>query len=137
MEVLRPGVRSKSDVGHVMTRAMPRLVAFLLTLAIVAPALVGSARAELRIDITQANIQPMPIAITPFFGKNEAATTAGRELAQVISADLERSGLFKPVDPRAFIQTPDQLQTQPRFPDWRAIAAQALVTGAAEVQTDG
>ncbi len=115
-----------------MMRRLLALAAFALVL-VLAPA----ARAQLRIDITQGNVEPMPIAITPFFGKNDAATTAGRELAQVISADLERSGLFKPIDPRAFIQTPEALQTQPRFADWRAIAAQALVTGAAEVQTDG
>lgn len=112
---------------------MSAVVTFLfLMLAVVAPA-----HAELRILLDKGSLEPMPIAITPFFGKNEAATSAGREMAQVISADLERSGLFKPVDPRAFIQTPEALQTQPRFADWRAIAAQALVTGAAEVQTDG
>ena len=95
------------------------------------------ARAELKIDITRGNAEPMPIAVTQFFGKNEQAAAAGRDIAGVISADLERSGLFRPVDPKAFIQTPDALQTQPRFPDWRALAAQALVTGAAEVQSDG
>ena len=41
----------------------------------------------------------------------------------------------KPIDPRAFIQGPDAVQTQPRFPDWRALNAQALVTGGAEVQS--
>jgi len=114
-----------------------RLRALALAILAIACLIAGDARAELRILLEKGNVEPMPIAVTPFFGKNDAAATAGREMAQVISADLERSGLFKPVDPRAFIQTPDALQTQPRFADWRAIAAQALVTGAAEVQTDG
>ncbi|MCC7048420.1 MAG: Tol-Pal system protein TolB, partial [Alphaproteobacteria bacterium] len=96
-----------------------------------------TARAELRIDITKGNVEPMPIAVTAFFGAAGQAQNVGRDMAQVVSADLERSGLFKPIDPRAFIQTPDQLQTQPRFADWRALNAQALVTGAAEVQPDG
>ncbi|MCC6467611.1 MAG: Tol-Pal system protein TolB [Alphaproteobacteria bacterium] len=105
----------------------------------VAALLLGAspARAELRIDITKGNVEPMPIAVTAFFGKEGQAQNVGRDMAQVVSADLERSGLFKPIDPRAFIQTPDQLQTQPRFADWRALNAQALVTGAAEVQPDG
>ena len=113
-------------------RALGAAAMALLLVAAVAPA-----SAELRIDITRGNVEPMPIAITPFFGKEGQAQSVGRDMASVISADLERSGLFKPIDPRAFIQGPDAVQAQPRFPDWRALNAQALVTGAAEVQTDG
>jgi Periplasmic component of the Tol biopolymer transport system len=61
----------------------------------------------------------------------------GANIAGVISADLERSGLFKPIDKKAFIQTPDSLRTMPRFADWRVINAQALVSGTVETQPDG
>jgi len=97
----------------------------------------SAARAELRIDITKGQIQPLPIAITDFASASPAEATIGSDLAQVISADLERSGLFKPIDQRAFIQTAESLQGAPRFADWRQINAQALVTGSAERQADG
>ena len=35
------------------------------------------------------------------------------------SADLERSGLFKPIDPKAFIEDAATATVQPRFGDWR------------------
>ncbi len=97
----------------------------------------GTARAELRIDVTQGNVQPMPIAVTDFFGQQPNDAQAGANISGVVSADLERSGLFKPIDRKAFIQTPDSLRTLPRFGDWRVINAQALVSGAVETQPDG
>ena len=95
-------------------------------------------RAELRIDITRGHVEPMPIAISPFFGEQAQETQMGQQVTAVISANLERSGLFRPIDPKAFIQTPAALRSQPpRFPDWRALNAQALVHGDVEVQRDG
>jgi TolB protein len=87
--------------------------------------------AELRLDITSGEVQPMPIAIPAFAGGGE-----GGEIAGVISADLERSGLFRPIDPRSFIQNVAATDA-PRFEDWRQINAQALVTGAVETQGEG
>lgn len=89
-------------------------------------------RAELRIDITSGKVEPMPIAIPAFVGDQ-----AGQQITQVISADLDRSGLFRTLDPRSFIQNVAAGDTQPRFGDWRQINAQALVTGSAQGQPDG
>jgi TolB protein len=99
--------------------------------------LAGPAAAELRIDITRGQVEPLPVAVTDFFGAGQAEIQVGRDVARVVSGDLERSGLFAPIDPRAFIQTPETLRVQPRFGDWRIINAQALVTGLAEQQADG
>src|SRR5690606_3865375 len=96
-----------------------------------------AAQDGLRIDITRGQVEPMPIAITDFYGATPSDAQTGRDVAQVITANLERSGLFQPIDPRAFIQTPEALRVQPRFGDWRAINAVALVTGAASLQPDG
>ncbi|HIJ39031.1 MAG TPA: Tol-Pal system protein TolB, partial [Rhodospirillaceae bacterium] len=41
------------------------------------------------------------------------------------------------IDPKAFIQSVSSLQVQPRFPDWKAINAQALVQGRVEQTPDG
>jgi len=95
------------------------------------------ARAELRIDITQGTVEPLPIAVTDFVGATTAEQEYGRGISRVISADLERSGLFKPLDPRSFIQSNQALNTLPRFGDWRVINTQALVQGRTQVVADG
>ncbi len=87
------------------------------------------ALAVLELDITQGIVEPLPVAITELYGETPAAQQRGREIADVVSADLARSGLFRPIDPRAFIQSPAELTGLPRFPDWRQINAEALVTG--------
>jgi TolB protein len=94
-------------------------------------------RAELRIDITSGKIEPMPIAIPAFPGSAANESQAGRDVAGVVSADLGRSGLFRPLDPRSFIQNISATDAQPRFGDWRQINAQALVTGSVKTQNDG
>lgn len=95
------------------------------------------AAAELRIDITRGTTEPMPIAITDFNGSSSAEKRFGKDIAGVIAADLERSGLFDPLDERAFIQTTQALNSLPRFGDWRVINAQAMVQGHARMQADG
>ena len=55
----------------------------------------------------------------------------------MIAANLERSGLFRPIDQGAYIQSAADMQVQPRFVDWRQINAQALVTGRVEHEADG
>ena len=85
---------------------------------------------EPRIVLNDANPQPMPIAISNLAGD----ARLGADISRIVSDDLERSGLFKPIDPKAFVQTPDQIGTAPRFADWRLINAQALVSGAVTLQ---
>jgi TolB protein len=94
------------------------------------------AAAELRIDITRGKVEPMPIAIPDFAGGGGEEGKVGRDLSQVISADLGSSGLFRPLDPRSFIQNVAAGEG-PRFGDWRQINAQALVTGSVQTQGDG
>ncbi|MFQ5763442.1 MAG: Tol-Pal system protein TolB, partial [Rhodospirillales bacterium] len=95
------------------------------------------AAAELRIDITQGRVEPLPIAVTGFTGGTQAESRFGEDISGVVAADLERSGLFRPIDRRAFIQTEIALQTLPRFGDWRVINAQALVQGRVQIVEDG
>lgn len=108
------------------------VAAFVLGVFAVSPAV-----AEVRIDITRGQMKPLPIAIPDFAGTSAQEAQIGKDIARVVSADLERSGLFKPVDPKAFIQTVASLQVQPRFPDWKAINAEALVQGKLESTGDG
>jgi TolB protein len=96
----------------------------------------GPALAELRLDVTRGKVEPMPIAIPAFAGGGGEEAQTGRDMAQVISADLERSGLFRPLDPHSFIQNVSAGEG-PRFGDWRQINAQALVSGSVQGQGDG
>jgi TolB protein len=91
-----------------------------------------AARAELHIDITRGKVAPMPIALPDFDGGS-----VGQQITQVVSADLERSGLFQPIDPKAFVDKDAATRVPPRYGDWRVINAQALVTGSTEVEGDG
>ena len=96
----------------------------------------GAARAELKIDITRGNVEPMPIAITRLVGEG-GMEQLGRDIARVVSANLERSGLFLPINPKAFIQKPESMKKRPRFGEWRQINAEALVNGTIQVDPDG
>ncbi len=113
-----------------------RIVAFMaaMLLGVLAALPAG---AVLKIDINQGSVEPLPIAISPLYGKTAAEASMGQDIAQVISADLERSGLFRPIDSKAFIQKAADMRIQPRFGDWRIINAQALVTGQVEILPDG
>jgi TolB protein len=112
-----------------------RITAIVLFAALAAVPL-GPARALIEIDITRGNIEPVPIAIPEFFGKRSMAQI-GRDIADVVAADLKRSGLFIPVDRKAFIEKLTDVNARPGFPSWRAIKAQVLVVGALSKHSDG
>lgn len=88
------------------------------------------------IDITRARTDPIPIAVPDMAGATPDAQRLGRDIARVIQANLRNSGLFRPIENQAFIQTPEAAAQTPRFQDWRVIGAQALTTGRVEVQGD-
>jgi TolB protein len=103
--------------------------------ALVAAAAMSAARGQerLHVDITQANIQPISIAVTDFVADGKA----GAEVSSVIASDLRRSGLFQPVDRKAFIEQISNPDAPPRFADWRVINTQALVAGRVTREGDG
>jgi TolB protein len=100
-------------------------------------ALVSPAAAALRVDVNQGNIQPLPVAIPDFAAPNPADSAAGQNIAKVIRADLDRSGLFRPLDPKSFIEKITNINVPPQFGSWRTINAQALVAGQVQAQPDG
>ncbi|MFC0408082.1 Tol-Pal system beta propeller repeat protein TolB [Roseomonas elaeocarpi] len=101
--------------------------ATLPSLRALAQAPAGSAP-QSTVDITKARTDPIPIAIPNMPGSR------GADIAQVISNDLRSSGLFRPVDNAAFIQSAAAASAQPNFQDWRVIGANALVTGGVSEQ---
>ena len=87
------------------------------------------------IDITRARTDPIPIAVPDFAGAGDAGRI-GRDIARVIQNNLRSSGLFRPVERAAYIQTAEAAAQTPRFQDWRVIGAQALTTGRADLSGD-
>ncbi len=95
------------------------------------------AGAMLNIDINQGNIQPMPIALPDFVAGTPDELETARNVTAVITNDLQRSGLFAPINPQAYVEKITNTDAVPRFADWRVINAQALVTGRLTRQGDG
>jgi TolB protein len=114
-------------------RQTPRLGrrGLLLTFAAGAGALALApiARAEIEVNVNRGDVQPLPIAV-PGFGGGQV----GADIAQVIAANLQRSGLFRPLDPATFVEKDLSAAVQPQFPLWKQINAQALVNGQVAVQ---
>jgi len=114
-----------------MKRLISAFAAIVLSLA------ASSAMAALQVDVTSGNVKPLPIAIPDFIAQQQADAQAGANIAGVVRADLERSGLFKPLDPKSFIEAIRDINVPPNFANWRVIGAQGLVTGRVATQPDG
>ena len=87
----------------------------------------------LRIEITDGVIEPLPFAVPDFIpGSGEAAETAS-QISRVIAADLTGTGLFREVPSTAYIRQVADFGAAVSYADWKAINAQALITGAVNV----
>jgi TolB protein len=95
------------------------------------------ARAQTKLLIPEGNVAPLPIAIPNFVAGTPADGEVGAGVAGVITNNLKRSGLFAPIDPAAFIEKITDSDKPPQFQNWKAINAQALVTGRVTRQGDG
>ena len=87
------------------------------------------AAARVEIDITQGNSKPMPIAIPTYLAGGGDVQALSNDLTSVIISDLQRSGLFDPIDQRAYVQDLETIHEKPQFQNWRMINAQVLVAG--------
>jgi TolB protein len=98
----------------------------LLALAAVAALAMPAANAQLVIEITRGQENAVPIAVVPFGW--ETANAAPLDVAQVVAADLQRSGRFAPLNRKDMIDRPtagDQI----RFQDWRYLKSDFIVVG--------
>lgn len=108
------------------------LVALLLCLTVPGGAALAQA-GPLRIEITDGVIEPLPFAVPAFVPGNTAAESYSAQLSQVIAADLSGTGLFREIPSSAFISKVSDFDAPVKYPDWKAINAQALITGAVTV----
>jgi TolB protein len=103
-----------------------RLLAILpLLLAAAMPA-----HAQLNIEITGAGANRLPVAISDFVGERIIA----QALTSVVRADLERSGLFRLVDP-GVVALPET--ATPGYALWKERGADALLVGSVNPAADG
>ncbi|MBR1122730.1 Tol-Pal system protein TolB [Bradyrhizobium lablabi] len=98
---------------------------------------VRDAFAQKRVVIPEGDFAPLPIAIPNFAPGTPADGEVGVGVAQVITNNLKRSGLFAPIDPAAFIDRNINIEQAPNFQNWKTINAQALVNGRMTRQPDG
>ena len=89
----------------------------------------------LKIEITDGVIEPLSFAVPVFEAENSAAREIAAEISSIVVADLTSSGLFREIPKNRFIAQRKTFEEPVRFPDWRAVNAQALVTAA--VKTNG
>ncbi|WP_293573354.1 Tol-Pal system beta propeller repeat protein TolB [Phaeobacter sp.] len=87
----------------------------------------------LRIEITDGVIEPLPYAVPDFVAETPAAAELAREMSRVIAADLSGTGLFREIPASAQIAKINNFDAPISFPDWKAINAQALITGGLSV----
>jgi TolB protein len=93
--------------------------------------------AGLVIDSVLRFVQPVRIALPDFLASSPADADPARAISQIITANLKRTEKFEPIDQATFIEKITNFDKLPRFADWRAINADALVTGRVTRPPDG
>jgi len=112
--------------------------AFLLALALVAgqAGVVQAQSGPLRIEITEGVIEPLPFAVPDFIAENGAAGEYAANIARVIASDLAGTGLFREIPAAAHISRVSSFDAPVAYEDWKAINAQALITGSVSASGD-
>jgi len=95
------------------------------------------------IRVGEGVITAIPIAV-PFMATPRPADTAagnteglGRQVAEIVSADLRNSGLFTPIGPGGLRAVGFAQVTAPDFPYFATVGAQNLVQGFVQANPDG
>ena len=112
------------------------------SLAVVAITLVGTfssapahAQQEVPYIDLHGGVSPTPISIAVSDFVSDGKT--GVDISGIVANDLKRSGLFVPVDKKAFVEQITNPDAAPNFPSWQSINAQALVAGRVSKEGDG
>ena len=102
---------------------LARLAAAALALAAALPA-----RAERpRVVVDAPDFHPLPLAVAHFLVEGDAR--AATEAAEVVRADLTRSGLFEVLDPKGFIADPGEglAASSIKFSRWADVGAEGML----------
>jgi TolB protein len=106
------------------------------TLVLLAAGLVAmsAARAELTIEITEGVSNPIPIAIVPFGWSGIG--TAPFDVAELVAADLKRSGRFTPMERTDMIELPTRSE-EVEIDDWKLLRNDFVVVGQLQPGAEG
>ncbi len=96
-------------------------------------ALPAIAQSPLRIEITEGVIEPLPVAVPMFQAETAGAEGLASDISRLVAADLVGTGLFREIPSSAFISQVSNFGQPLAYADWRAINAQAVVTGAVAI----
>ena len=86
--------------------------------------------AQFRVEVSGVGLTQMPIAIAAFRGEAQAP----QKIAAIVTADLERSGVFRAVNTLGLVADES---TRPDLATWRQKGVDALVTGSVTPLADG
>ena len=110
---------------------LKRLMILMMALVLGGP--VWAQSGPLRLTITDGVIEPLPFAVPVFEAENAEASQLAADITRLVSQDLAGTGLFREVPASAYISQHSAFAQTVAYADWRAINAQALITGAVSV----
>ena len=108
---------------------LTRIFLICLILPVLRPVAALAQNGPLRIEITEGVIEPLPYAVPDFVTSGDGAAQFGSDIARVVAADLNGTGLFREVPSNAYISEITDFGAPVQYADWKAINAQALITG--------
>jgi TolB protein len=111
------------------------MLKFLFSLIVGLFMCVANASAQLNVSISGATQAPIPVAFPKIMSDNSGVGaflgfSYANKVRDVVLADLERSGLFRIVNERSYIQDFKNMDDMPIFGDWRVINSQVVVQSA-------
>ena len=92
---------------------------------------------QLDMTVNRGVIKPISLAVPSFIKESGANSIISRELAKVISNNLNGTGLFKSIPQTAYVSAPLSFNTPVQFSDWSIINADVLVVGSVGLKPDG
>jgi TolB protein len=110
----------KMPFASFTSRSVRLLVAVLAIAFVSAPVTASAQMLTLTVD-GSGGVQPVSVAIMNING-------GGKDLSGIIANDLSRSGLFQPIDPKAFVEQVGP-NAPPNFSSWQTLNAQVVVAG--------
>lgn len=126
-------MRAVKIEGGLLVRALVRVCSkscgVLLPVALLVGVRAGSVSAQTDIHITKPNAG-FPVAV-PQLCDAGSGGEAAMKISETISRDLQITGLFKVINPSAFVEAPGKCGDVERvqYSDWSVIGAEGLVKG--------
>jgi TolB protein len=110
---------------------------YVLFLALILLGFTQTASAVVELEISPSAIQRIPIAVPDFKYMSPEQSQLAREMRDVLSNDLNISGVFRPLDRKGFLEDPQTMgleASQIKFEDWRRQGAAFLARCSYQVQ---